>query len=544
MSDDSIQLRDQVGVLRRRWRVVASTVLVAIGLGLLVSLLQTPVYVASTEVLLAARPDTAPLTAEQVATEARAVVLNADEVIGELGLDESSQDLIDTLTVTPDPDGAAAMTISVARADGDESAQIANTLASMYLDATDSGNDARVAALDLDIERLDVEINDLVTQISGTQPGPARLDLQSTRRRLLAQRSLLIDARARALVDSELQGGGAQVLTPAVAPAGPSSPDLLRNLALAAVLGLLAGIGAAYLRDHFDDVVRDESTLGEDAQERPVLARIPRWREGSGAEPVTLGSPRAPASEAYRALGANTRSLLAGRRQGTSAAEQGKVLLVSSASPSEGKTSTAVNLAVVAAATGQRVVLVDANLRRPALHSLLRLPGGRGLVDVLNGTGSARSALVDIGVEHLLVLPAGSAPPNPAELLTSPGLLRLLAELRREADLVIVDSAAILLVADALDLAGNSDVTVLVVRDGVSRGRDVAEAVRRIDRAGGSVAGLVMNDVSPQRRTRDYYASSPYDGQRGKWRRGGAGDRSPARDHIVPGFAAGTPTDP
>ncbi len=504
LSTDTIQLRDQVGVLRRRWLTVAVTVLLAIGAGLLVSFLVTPAYEAETEVLLAPSSRGTTLAQEEVATEARTVVLFADDVIDTLGLDETTQDLLETVTVEPDPDGAAVLTIAAVRNDAAESADIANAMAAAYVDSTDVETAGRVKALEDRISDLDREIRALQVEVnnSGTDEPPVKLASQL--RQLRAERSTLIDARAAALREVGSDANQAEVVTPAVTPTSASSPQPVRIVALASALGLLIGIGLAYLRDYFDDSLRDEGQVATSTRGRPVLGQIPHWRRSAGG-PVTIVSPYAPASEAYRELGANIRYLLGLRRQGDRARrEPGRVVLVSSASAAEGKTATAVNLAVVAAAANLRVVLVDANLRRPQVHQLFDVPAEPGLADVLDGSCSVQDALVDVKPDNLLLLPAGDGGANAAGLLASPRLGRLLTELRGEADLVVVDSAAVLRVADALELARACDLTVLVARSKMSRGRDLNETVQRIDRVGGSTAGVILNGVDSERgRTRD-----------------------------------------
>ncbi|MBA2770238.1 MAG: polysaccharide biosynthesis tyrosine autokinase [Sporichthyaceae bacterium] len=505
MSSDAIQLRDQVGVLRRRWRVVAATVVVAIGLGLLVSLLATPTYDAQTEVLLAPTVTGEAPTPEEVATEARTVVLFADQVIDTLELNDSAPDLLEDVVVEPDASGAAVMTISVTREDPDEAADIANTMAQAYIDSTDVENQNRVESLDERIQSLDGQIARLRSRLNDADEPRQRIRLASERRKLLAERRLAIDSRASSLREAGSDVDQAEVVTPALAPTSASSPQPLRIAALAGAIGLLIGIGLAYLRDYFDDTVRDEETVAGSVRGRPVLGQIPLWSRTGDKQPITLASPRAPASEAYRELGANIRFLLGTRRQSDSARrEPGRVVLVSSAAAGDGKTATAVNLAIVASAANMRVVLVDANLRRPRIHELFDITAEGGLADVLGGGLAVRDSLVDIGLDNLLVLPGGDSSTNPADLLTSPRLGKLLTDLRHEADLVVVDSAAVLLVADALELARASDLTVLVARSKTSRGRDLAETVQRIDRVGGSTAGVVLNAVESNRgRSRD-----------------------------------------
>jgi len=506
MSDDSIQLRDQVGVLRRRWRTVAVTVLLAVAAGLLLPLLQTPIYVAETRVLLAPVIEGETLTSEQVATEATSVTLSADAAIDELGLDETRDELLEDVTVTPDSDGAAVLTISVSREDPDEAAQIANSMAAAYTSADGDETRDQVELLDKRIARLDQEIGVLATQASQAPTETRRIAVLSQRRRLRAERTLLVDARAAALAGPDIQSEQAEVVTPAVAPSSPSSPQPIRTAALAGLIGLLLGVGLAYLREYFDDSIGSEQKIRDNVPDRPVLGHVPRW-ERSVRAPVTVAAPTAAASESYRELGANVRHLLGAHHPDDGVQQPGRVVLVASASSGEGKTVTAVNLAIVEATARMRVVLVDANLRRPRLHELLGVTPELGLVDVLDGTCTSAEALVEVpGTPGLLLLAAGAVRDDTAGLLTSPRLRRLLADLRREADLVVVDSAAVLRVADALELAPGSDLTVLVARRKVSRGRDIVEAVQRIERVGGSIAGVVLNDVAVRRDSKAYHA--------------------------------------
>ncbi len=530
MTEDSIELRDQVGVLRRRWRVVAATLLAALAVGLLVLLVQTPLYVASARVLLADTADGQAPSGEQIATEARAVTLGAPEVVDQLALPDSPEDLFDTVTVSPDPDGAAVITIAATRTDPGEAAAIANALAEQYIGAAGSRTSDRVAALDSDIEQLDGQIGSLRLRLdqarqavdNAQDPTDARervQDLRSVLRRAIAQRGQLIDARSQQIVNSRIQGQGAVILSPATVPESPVSPDPLQVLGLAAVVGLLVGVGLAYLRDYFDDVIRDEASLGDELAHYPVLATISHVRGRAGALGITRDSPGAPASEAYHGLEVSLRSIADGTAQASSRrAGAGIAVLVSSATAGEGKTSTATNLAVVAAGAGQRVVLVDAHLRRPALHVVFGQATGPGLVDVLAGGASASAALTDVGVEGLRVLPAGGVPANPADLMASAALVDLLALLRQEADVVVVDGASLLEVSDALDLARSCDLSLLVVRAGTARERDATDAVRRVARVGGAIDGLVLNDVSSagSRRNRRSRPEPTYAGTRAR----------------------------
>jgi len=499
VSDDAVELRDQVGALRRRWRTVAVTVAVALGIALLVSFFQTPLYVASTEVQLGPPDAETSLTAEQVATETSEVTSSDSlvQVIDDLGLQESDDELRESVTVEPDDSGAAVLTISASRTDSDEAAAIANEVAETYLEMSESRDLERAVVIDEQIDQANIRIAKIRGQITNSAATGLQLTrLRSELEQKQSEREFLADARANIAISD----AGGMVLDPADPPSSPSSPKPLRTAGLAAVIGLLLGVGFAYLRDYFDDVVRDERGLRSSVPGLPVLGRIPHWRR-STTQPATLRAPNDRSTEAYRTMGVNVRTLLDGwqtdRPAGKGRDDGGRVLLVTSATQAEGKTSTAVNLAVVASQAGLRVVLVDAHIRSPAVGEVLKLNGEPGLTDLLADSATVRQSLVGVGLEKLLVLPSGNGTsPTAPELLAMPQRARLMEHLSTEADLVVIDSAAVLGVADALEVAKDADLTVLAVRVGVSRGRQMTAALQRLEQVGAKVAGIVVTDVS------------------------------------------------
>jgi len=441
MSDELIQLRDQVGVLRRRWVVIVVTLLACLGLGLLYDSRATPSYVSTAEVLLGAPTGRTGvgLTENQVAIEARAVtaVDSVSEVIASLALDDSASDLVDSVSVEPDPDGASVLRITATRPDPSEAAAIAQALAEQYL-----------------------------------------------------------TGRA----DSSVQG--AQILTPATPPSRPASPRLIPTLVLAGALGLLLGLGLAFLRNYFDESVRDEGDAVA-ATRRPILGRIPHGGRAIRSAPVTLSAPESEASEAYRTLAATLRYRLSQTTPHTGQQGRGRVVLVTSASPAEGKTQTAVNTAVAASSAGLDVVLVDADLRSGSVGSLFELPPGPGVSETLTDSSDLRarlqSALVRTDLERLRVLPSGAATSRPGELMAAPRWASLLAELCATSDLVVIDSPPVLPVVDTLEIVRSADLTLLAVRRDVSRKQELAAAIDRIEQVGGTVGGVVVCDVTRRR---------------------------------------------
>jgi succinoglycan biosynthesis transport protein ExoP len=303
-------------------------------------------------------------------------------------------------------------------------------------------------------------------------------------------------------------------------PAGPAEPNIPRNLGFALALGLTSGIGLAFLLEGIDNTVRTP----EQAQMisgLPSLGMIPLGSRTSAeanstglsvaaskeaVELITLSRPQSQMSESYRAL--RTSLLL------TSLGAPPKTILITSALPQEGKTTTSINTATVLAQKGVRVLLVDADLRRPSIHKTLGMGPRVGLSNVLTGGTTLQQATVRSSLlPSLYILPAGTPPPNPAELLASTQMLDLLAELREQYDHIIVDTPPTLSVTDAVVLSTRADAVVLVIRSGqttkpaLRRSRDILAQVNA------RVAGVLLNAVDLD--SPDYYYYYEYQGKYG-----------------------------
>ena len=317
------------------------------------------------------------------------------------------------------------------------------------------------------------------------------------------------------------------IVSKAEVPLQPIRPQVLRNSLLAALAGTLFAAGAAFLVEYLDDTVKTP----DDAQEAGlgVLATVQRAGTNvkSPQELFALSQTRSPVAEAYRTLRTNL--------QFSSLDRPLRCLVVTSALATEGKTTTAANLAVVMAQAGKRVVLVDADLRRPAVHRLFGLPNQGGLTDALVGEPAALNTFLRAtAVENLRVLTSGPIPPNPQELLASQRMGDLLQRLAGEADAVLIDTPPSLMVADANVLAACTDGVLLVVNADRTRRVAVQQATEGLRQVGANVVGGVLNMVDVRRgRGAGYYSyygyySSHYYGDeednrrrgpRGWWRR-------------------------
>lgn len=276
------------------------------------------------------------------------------------------------------------------------------------------------------------------------------------------------------------------IVDPASLTAKPISPQPWRDLGLALVLGLALGRGCAFLRELLDSSVRDPKDVA-DATGLPVLAQIGD-DVGWSKEPV-FSEPHAggPQEEAFRVLRTNL--------QCAGVDHDGRVCTVSSPLPSEGKTTTATNLASAFAQAGYHVLLIDGDLRHAGLGKHLdsgdgARPGCR-LVQGCPLEDAVREGLVP----DLTVLPSGDLPPNPAELLQSSGMVDLLTQARKSHDTVIVDAPPLLSGADAAVLAAQSDGTLLVLRHGRTITDQLRCAVDRLAAVDATVVGAVLNRV-------------------------------------------------
>ncbi len=344
------------------------------------------------------------------------------------------------------------------------------------------------------------------------------------RRDLETNRTLyegLLQKLKEAGVTAGLRSTNIRPVDEARAPTAPDEPNVPRNLAFALALGLTTGIGLAFLLEGIDNTVRTP----EQAQVisgLPSLGMIPLGSklgtEGAAktrlsvasskeaVELVTQSRPQSQMAEAYRAL--RTSLLL------TSLGSPPKVILITSALPQEGKTTTSINTAIVLAQKGTRVLLIDADLRRPSIHKTLGMGPRTGLSNVLTGNSTLQQSTVrSTIIPSLFVLPAGTPPPNPAELLASSNMRDVLEELREQYDHIVVDTPPTLSVTDAVVMSTRADSVVLVIRCGQTTKQALRRSRDILAQVNARVSGVLLNAVdltSP-----DYYYYYEYQGKYG-----------------------------
>jgi non-specific protein-tyrosine kinase len=274
------------------------------------------------------------------------------------------------------------------------------------------------------------------------------------------------------------------VLRPAVVREDPIAPNLLRTLALGLLGGAVLGTGLAVLREVLDTTVKALTTITDLGA--PALGSVPAGEGGSRPELVVEGS-RSPQSEALRQIRTNL--------QFADVDHPPRVLVVTSALPGEGKSTTAVNLALTAANAGMRVILVEGDLRLPRVAEYLGVEDSAGLTTVLAGRADLDDVLQPYGDTGLSILASGPIPLNPAALLGSRHMADLLTRLRDRADLVIIDTPPLLPVADAAVLARQTDGAIVIVKHGKTTRDHLTRALERLRAVDARVLGGVLTMV-------------------------------------------------
>ncbi|MBI5303636.1 MAG: polysaccharide biosynthesis tyrosine autokinase [Chloroflexi bacterium] len=283
------------------------------------------------------------------------------------------------------------------------------------------------------------------------------------------------------------------VLAPAQEPKMPISPNIPQNVLFAMIAGAVLAGGVAFLLEYLDDTVKD----ADDAQRVMGVSMLGAIMRIAGVHQpadnlVTFKHPRSPISEAYRVLRTNLR--FSGIENPTGA------LVVTSANPGEGKTTTAANLAVTMAQAGRRVVLLDTDLRRPMVHKLFGFSNEVGLSSLfLDDAPALDRVMHPTAIATLRVITSGPLPPNPAEMLDSAAMKQILHDVRAQSDMVILDSPPALAVADASILGAQCSGAVMVIDAGRTRSDVSRRALQTLKQTGVKVFGVVLNKLSTRR---------------------------------------------
>jgi polysaccharide biosynthesis transport protein len=338
----------------------------------------------------------------------------------------------------------------------------------------------------------------------------------------------LMQKMKEATVSAGLKSNNFRIVDVARVPMVPIEPNIPRNLAFAFMLGLTSGVGLAFLLEGLDNTVRT-TEQAQMISGFPPLGMIPMGsraaREGANAkrlviaasnsskeavELVTQNRPQSQMSESYRAL--RTSLLL------SNLGAPPKVIMITSALPQEGKSTTSISCANVLAQKGIRVLLIDADMRRPSIHKTLGVGPRSGLSNVLTGSATLQQTITRSPIlPNLDVLFAGTPPPNPAELLASTNMRDILEELRSQYDHIVVDTPPTLSVTDAVVLSPRADAIVLVIRSGHTKKQSLRRCRDILTQVNAKVSGVLLNAVDLS--SPDYYYYYEYQGKYSRYYR-------------------------
>jgi polysaccharide biosynthesis transport protein len=393
-----------------------------------------------------------------------------------------------------------------------EKQNIVDTLESEYREA--SGREAMLLTV---LDQQKAEVNEMAGKM---------VEYNILKREAEANKILydgLLTKLREAGVSAGLNSSNIRMVDPAMVPSTPARPAKMRNVAMAFIVGLVGGIGLALMREYLDNTVKNPDDI-ETLARLPSLAVVPQFASSNGhgngkrqrllpgfstnghekrMELVAEHLPKSQMSEAFRAL---RTSLLLSR-----ADHPPQVILVTSALPREGKTTTAANLAVTLAQLGDKTVIVDADLRKPGVGRLLNITGANnaGLSSYLAGVSSLELVTVPHPtIANLAAIQTGPLPPNPADLLASHKLAEAIAELRGKYKFIVIDSPPVMAATDAVLVSVQTDGVLLVVRSGetpkeaFTRTRDLLVSVKC------NILGVVLNAVDSS--APDYYYSYRY----------------------------------
>ncbi len=493
-----MELRDYLDVIRaRKWLVIGVTLLVG-GLALGVSLLEPRVYQSEALLVIAESDAGTTLLGANVAdfageperglqTQVELVQLRPvlEEVTRQLSLQMTPEELEEDLDVAV---AAGTSLISVrARSESPEAASdIANAVAHEYVRRSQEGRRESIGAAATELESrlrdVEAEIRELGRRLSDEDSAQ---DLETEIRILAEGYSTLAEQLVQLQINEELETGAGRVVSEAVATDTPVSPTPLRDTLAGLGVGLVAGLGAAFLAEYLDEKIRDAAEV-ERLTGVPVLGSIP-WSSSSadsGDRLAVADDAGSSEAEGYRVL----RSSLAfvNFEGGYSC------LLITSALAGEGKSTVASNLALSLAQAGHKTVLVSTDFRRPSTQRFFGIANTIGLSDVLLGSNSLKAALQRPGDEPLLILTSGKMPPNPSELLASEKMGAVFQELDDWADWIVVDAPPLLAVADPAAVSRWADGVALVVQAGESSREALSRSREMLDRVGADLVGTIV----------------------------------------------------
>jgi non-specific protein-tyrosine kinase len=568
-----MEIRRYLRILASRKWVVVLTAIVTLAVVTLGSFRMTRIYSASALVRIAAGLNSSVTFNDLNYTErlmqtyvqllkSRPVL---EEVIGQLGLHVRPEGLAGMIKVEA-LTGTELIKISVESTSPQQAAAIANTLGALLVEQgqkmySGQGKSAR-EILQEQVTVLEDQLRQdraLLARLPGSTPSPDQpreVSLEDLSAKIQSEEqtyAMLLSQYDKARVDEAMRANSISIVEPAVVPEAPSKPNIKLNLALGVLVGLMGGIGLAFLFENLSPLIHFTDDV-EAIAGTPVLGRIPdietRKDNRQGGILLNNGAVQSPAGEAFRVLSANLLALASEARpktistlkrknsvpplSGLFSEVRPKTVLISSAEPRAGKTTVVVNLAAAIAQAGRQVIVVDGDLRNPSVHKVLDVLEEPGLSDVILNPSHIGSAVQETKVQGVRVLACGSSRTDPAVVLSAPAMPEVIQKLADEADIVLWDSPPILAAADVALLAPMVDGVVLVVERAQTQRETFHAACQQLADVKAKLIGIVVNRAERGSRY-NYYHPRPT--QNSWWASMLKGTRNiapnhPGREHL------------
>lgn len=519
-----MELRQYFSIVRKwLWLIILGGVLAG-GSAFVFSILSLPVYQSTVTLLINQGAAASGVNYTDILTSQNIAATYVEQMKSPVLLSQAISDL--NLPFTPTQLGGM-MTVQQVRSTlliniviedtNPERAQaIADKIANNFIATNSANQQLRYQAAQKDLnqqvadlrKKIDDDQKALVPLGNSTDPqnatAPAfvrteQLRLQMELNTLQAQYTVLLQSAQDLRLAASRYADSITISTPAQLPQSPVRPNVRLNTLLGLVVGVMLAVGTAFLIEYLDDTAKSsedvQRLLGLNTLGTVMLfPNIAQPRDGL----VTVHSPRAPSAEVFRNLRTNVQFALLDHSS--------TALVVTSAEPGEGKTTTLANLGAVVAQMGKKVILVDTDLRRPTLHQYFDLKPEPGLTNVLLGeVKNLESVILETTVPGLRVMVSGTIPPNPAELLSSPRMDHLIDGLKKQADLVLFDSPPVLPVTDAALLAAKTGNLLWVVAAGKTRSDALRKAREALGQVEAKILGVVLNKMSAGRGGYGYY---------------------------------------
>jgi len=507
-----IDLRSYITLLKRWWWLI---ILVTATIGAITFLYSTflidPVYEART-LLLIQTPDTkvsdytSLITSEKLANTYSQLMTTRPvlvDVMNRLGLQKSVEKMRTSITVKPIMN-TQLIEVRVKDNDSEQAAQIANTLASVYVEQHQAmeayrfkESKQRIAA---QLLQLDQQSKDTAAMLDSIKSDPNKAVERDILQVLLGQYRQSYTNLTQTYEEIQMAEANATAsivqMENAYPPEKPVSPKILTNTALASVIAFIVVVALIILLETLDNTIKKSEQVMQ-KMHLPVLGSITGHASEPG-KPVAITQPRSSVAEAFRTLRTNIQFASVDTPIGS--------LLITSPMLGDGKSTVASNLAVVMAQAGQQVILIDADLRRPRLHTIFALRNRPGLSRLfVQADVPLSEALQTTDVPGLMVITAGYLPPNPLELVGSDRMAGILRQAQEMVDIVIIDAPPVTAVSDAAVLAKRVDAVLLVLSIGQTQMDATMEALDQLNRAGTKLIGTVLNDKKAKKSRYYYY---------------------------------------